>query len=144
MLILSGFEMSFNRAALKGTDLRGHNASECFSAGSCGSLQLHTENCGFLQNKSRGPPTIYSHHKRLRIKKRIQRGWCTNCQNLKEQQNVYHPQDYTGDVHHGFCGGGVRIAGLKNLHCPDALFSRKRQESVKICEEARFVPLSAP
>ena len=40
------------------------------------------------------------------IKKGFQRGWCTNCQNLREQQNVYHPQDCTGDVHHGFFWGG--------------------------------------
>ena len=25
-------------------------------------------------------------------KKVFQRGWCTNCQNLREQQNVYHPR----------------------------------------------------
>ena len=37
-------------------------------------------------------------------KKGFRRGWCTNSQNLREQQNVYHPQDCTGDVHHGFCG----------------------------------------
>ena len=37
-------------------------------------------------------------------KKGFRRGWCTNCQNLREQQNVYHPQDGTGDVHHGFVG----------------------------------------
>ena len=45
-------------------------------------------------------------------KKGFHRGWCTNCQNLREQQNVYHPQDCTGDVHHGFCGGGARIMGF--------------------------------
>ena len=45
-------------------------------------------------------------------KKGFQMGWCTNCQNLREQQNVYHPQDYNGDVHHGFCGGGARIVGF--------------------------------
>ena len=38
-------------------------------------------------------PTVYRHHKRLRIKNGIQRGWCTNRQNIREQQNVYHPQD---------------------------------------------------
>ena len=37
-------------------------------------------------------------------KKRFQRGWCTNCQNLREQQNVNHPQDCTGDVYHSFVG----------------------------------------
>ena len=47
-------------------------------------------------------------------KKRFQRGWCTNCQNLREQQHVYHPQDYTGYVHLGFCGGGARIVGFEN------------------------------
>ena len=62
---------------------------------------------------NRGPPTIYLHHKRLRIKKKVSKGWCTNCQNLREQQNVYHPQDCTGDVHHGFCGGGARIVGFE-------------------------------
>ena len=35
-------------------------------------------------------------------------------ENLREQQNVYHPQDCTGDVHHGFCGGGARIVGFEN------------------------------
>ena len=29
--------------------------------------------------------------------------------------DVYHPQDYTGDVHHGFRGGGARIVGLENV-----------------------------
>ena len=48
-------------------------------------------------------------------KKGFQRGWCTNCQNLREQQNVYHPQDCTGDVHHGFCGGGARIVGFEMI-----------------------------
>ena len=48
-------------------------------------------------------------------KKGFQRGWCTNCQNLREQQNVYHPQDCTGDVHHGFCGGGARIMGFEKF-----------------------------
>ena len=47
-------------------------------------------------------------------KKGFQRGWCTNCQNPREQQNVYHPQDCTGDVHHGFYGGGARIVGFDN------------------------------
>ena len=46
-------------------------------------------------------------------KKGFRRGWCTNCHNPREQQNVYHPQDCTGDVHHGFCGGGVRIVGFE-------------------------------
>ena len=36
-----------------------------------------------------------------------------NCKNLREQQNVYHPQDCTGDVHHRFCGGGARIVGFE-------------------------------
>ena len=46
-------------------------------------------------------------------KKGFQRGWCMNCQNLREQQHVYHHQDYTGDVHHGVCGGGARIVGFE-------------------------------
>ena len=71
----------------------------------------------------RGPPTIYRHHERLRIKKGISRGWCTNCQNLGEQQDVYHPQDCTGDVHHGFYGGGARIVGLDLQKCQCEFFS---------------------
>ena len=39
-----------------------------------------------------------------------------NCQNLREQQNVYHPQDCTGDVHHGFSGGGARFVGFESAH----------------------------
>ena len=39
--------------------------------------------------------------KDFRFKKRDLRGWCTNCQNLREQQNVYHPRDCTGNVHWG-------------------------------------------
>ena len=57
-------------------------------------------------------------------KKGVQRGWCTKCQNLREQQNVYHPQDYTGDVHHAFCGGGARIAGFD-------FFSHRRRDDNK-------------
>ena len=30
------------------------------------------------------------------------------CQSLREQQNVYHPEDCTRDVHHGVCGRGAR------------------------------------
>ena len=52
-------------------------------------------------------------HKRLRIIKGFQTGG-VRCQNLREQQNVYHPQDCTGGVHHGFCGGGARIVGFDN------------------------------
>ena len=47
----------------------------------------------------RGPPTICGHHKDFGSKKGFERGWCTNCRNLREQQYVYHPQDCTGDVH---------------------------------------------
>ena len=25
---------------------------------------------------------------------------------------MHHPQDCTGDVHHGFCGGGAQIVGF--------------------------------
>ena len=50
--------------------------------------------------------------KDFRSKTGFRRGWCTNCQNLREQQNGYHPQDCTGDVHHCFCGGGAWIAGF--------------------------------
>ena len=46
-------------------------------------------------------------------KKGFRRGRCTNCQIRREQQNVYHPQDCTGDVHHGFCGGGARTVGFE-------------------------------
>ena len=27
---------------------------------------------------------------------------------------THHPQDCTGNVHHGFCGGGARIVGIEN------------------------------
>ena len=30
-------------------------------------------------------------------------------------KNVYHPQDCTGDIHHGFCGGGARIVGFDSV-----------------------------
>ena len=47
------------------------------------------------------PPTIYHyHHKGLAVWKRYLRGWCTNCQNLREKQNTHHTQDCTGDVYH--------------------------------------------
>ena len=39
--------------------------------------------------------------------------WCTNCKNLREQQNSHHPQDCNGDVQYGFYGGGARIVGLE-------------------------------
>ena len=64
------------------------------------------------------PPNIGDHQpytattKDFESKKGFQRGWCTNCQNPWEQQNVYHSQDCTGDVHHGFRGGGARIVGF--------------------------------
>ena len=62
---------------------------------------------------NRRPPTNYTAtSKDFRSKKGFRRGWCMNCQNLREQQNVYHPQDCTGDVHHCFCGGGARIVGF--------------------------------
>ena len=32
--------------------------------------------------------------------------------NLREEQKIHHPQDCTGNVHHGFCGGGARIVGF--------------------------------
>ena len=61
----------------------------------------------------RGPPTIYCHRQKTSDQnKGFQRGWCTNCQNVREQHNVHHPQDCTGDFHHGFRGGGARIAGF--------------------------------
>ena len=49
-------------------------------------------------------------------KKGFRRGWCTNCQNLREQQNMHHPQDCTGDVHHGFCGRGARPLSWLRFH----------------------------
>ena len=58
---------------------------------------------------------ISGSEKCFRSKRGIFEGWCTNCQNLREQQNVYHPQDCTGSVHHGFCGGGARIVGFEML-----------------------------
>ena len=39
----------------------------------------------------------------------IFRGCCTNWKNLREQQNIHHPQDCTSDLHHDFCRGGARI-----------------------------------
>ena len=38
------------------------------------------------------------------LKKEFPRGWCTNCQNLREQQNIYHPQDCTGQFIMAFVG----------------------------------------
>ena len=32
---------------------------------------------------------------------------------IREQQNKYHSQDCTGDVHRGFCGGGARVVGFE-------------------------------
>ena len=52
-------------------------------------------------------------------KKGFQRGWCTNCQNLREKQNVCHHQGCTGDVQEGFCGGGARIVGLDPFSGPE-------------------------
>ena len=40
------------------------------------------------------------------------RGLGVHHQNEREQQNLHNPQDYTGDIHHGFCGGGARIVGF--------------------------------
>ena len=65
-------------------------------------------------------------------KKGFRRGWCTNCQNLREQQNAYHPQDCTGDVHHGFCGGGARIAGFEFFPVHPSLSSRLMQKCAKL------------
>ena len=48
----------------------------------------------------------------FRSKSGILGGWCSNCQNLREEQNIHHPQDCTSDVQDGFCGGGVRIVGF--------------------------------
>ena len=48
----------------------------------------------------------------LQSKRGVLSGWCTNCQNLREAQNIHHPQFCTGDVHHsgikkrGFLEGG--------------------------------------
>ena len=44
----------------------------------------------------------------------LSRGWCTNCQNLREQQNIHHPQDCNCTAQHGLCGGGVQIVGFDN------------------------------
>ena len=41
-------------------------------------------------------------------------GGGTDCQDLREQQNIHHPQDCTGDVQNEFCGGGVRIVEFGN------------------------------
>ena len=51
--------------------------------------------------------------KGFRSESGIFRGWCTNCHNLREQQDFHHPQDRRGDVQHGFCGCGARIVGLE-------------------------------
>ena len=60
----------------------------------------------------RGPPTIYRHHKGLRIKKGISKGVVYELSEPKIQPNLHHPQDCTGDVLHGFCRGGARIVGF--------------------------------
>ena len=39
-------------------------------------------------------------------------GGVPNCQCLREQHNIHHPQDCTGDVHLGFCGGDARMVGF--------------------------------
>ena len=57
--------------------------------------------------------------KDFRSKRGILEGWCTNCQNLRQQQNIHQPQGCTGDVHHGFCGGGGRIVGYDIDLCLD-------------------------
>ena len=56
---------------------------------------------------NRGPPTIYHHHQGLPIQRGILEG--VVYKNLREEQDIHHPHNRTGDVHHGFCGGGARI-----------------------------------
>ena len=58
-----------------------------------------------------------------------------NCQNLREQQNVYHPQNGTGDVHHGFCGGGARIVGLEEKEERDRESARDDTANAKTMVE---------
>ena len=56
------------------------------------------------------------------------RGWCTNCQNLREQlEKIHHPQDYTGDVRRGFCLGSCADCGVR-------LPSKYKGRGRKVCE----------
>ena len=63
-----------------------------------------------------GAPTTVHHtdhtHNRRPILEWYFQGWCTNCQNLMEQQHVHHPQNYKGGIQHGFRGTGARIEGF--------------------------------
>ena len=80
----------------------------------CATINVHNQNfiaMAFFQVGDHQPYTATT--KDFGSKREFQRGWCTDCQNLREQQDVYHPQDCTGDVHHGFCGGGAWIVGFE-------------------------------
>ena len=61
----------------------------------------------------RRPPSIYHQLQRgSNIKRMFLRRWCTNCQNLKEEQYIYiytHTIPGFAQVHHGF---GARIVGF--------------------------------
>ena len=39
----------------------------------------------------------------------------TNWQNLRQEQNIHHPQDCNSYVHHDFCGGGARIVRFEQM-----------------------------
>ena len=68
----------------------------------------------FFGRLCRGPPTIYRHHKGLRIKNGISKGVVYELSEPKRTaQNVYHPQDCSGDVHYGFCGGWCADCGVR-------------------------------
>ena len=46
----------------------------------------------------------------------VHHGFCGGGARIEgSMQNVYHPQDSPGDVHHGFCGGGARNVGFDSL-----------------------------
>ena len=57
------------------------------------------------------------------------RGWCTNGQNLREQQNIHHPQHFNCDVQHGFTGVVRGLWGSRDAvdlgNCPKSESSPK-------------------
>ena len=61
--------------------------------------------------------------------KRSFEGWCTNYQNLREQQHIHHSQDCTGNVHHGFRAGGVALDANYPLARLCALYMKSNNRS---------------
>ena len=83
------------------------------------SCQKFSELCVF-----RRPPTIHTPHpqKASDLKVVFSRGWCTNCENLKEQQNKHYPRIASAMFSVAFCGGGARIVKLAFSTKPRAQF----------------------